>query len=320
MKNIFKKLTSMVLAAAATTAAVNFTPLAQSVSASTFETDDKVTVSCSYFPYTYNFQGSGLTPIWGYIPDLTADGQTAYCIDSLADSGDGAGTQSRFTVEELETPNNPLSLAIAYGYTGNTKYGYSAETEQLATQILVWCIQDGWYDNSNESIALDRFTENMGSTLAENVKTVYYKIKAGMQEYNITPSFSSNREKELIYNSSTRKWTLTLSDSNGVANKFDWASALSKYSYLSVSATSSSVTFTSTRAFDTITLTADYNNSAYTPVRAVRLVPDPGQSNEQSCITYKVISDPPEATVKLYAEENTGDLKIIKIKLVPPQE
>lgn len=312
MKKIFKKLAATFLTSVTAFTAVNFTPIAQSVSASTFVTDDKVTVVCNYFPYYYNFQGSGLSSIYGQIPDLTADGQTAYCIDSLADSGNGAGTQSRFTVDEIRTPNNPLSVAISYGYTGKTKYGYSAETEQLATQIMVWCIQDGWYDNSSESTALDRFTAGMGSTLAANVKTVYGKIKANMKEYNKKPSFNSDRERELSYNSNTKKWNLTLTDNNGVANKFDWASALSKYSYLTASATSNSVTFTSTKAFDTITLTAKYDNSTYTGRRAVTLIPNAGQSNKQSCITYETISDPPDVTLKLYAEESTGDLKIIK--------
>ncbi len=313
MKKIFKKLASTFLTAVTAFTAVNFTPIAQSVSASTFVTDDKVTVVCNYFPYYYNFQGSGLSSIYGQIPDLTADGQTAYCIDSLADSGNGAGTQSRFTVDEIRTPNNPLSVAISYGYTGKTKYGYSAETEQLATQIMVWCIQDGWYDNSSESTALDRFTAGMGSTLAANVKTVYGKIKANMKEYNKKPSFDGLKY-ELAYNATTKKWSYTISDrnSNSVTNKFDWASALSKYSYLSASVTSDSVTFTSTKAFDTITLTAKYDNSTYTGRRAVTLIPNAGQSNKQSCITYETISDPPDVTVKLYAEESTGDLKIIK--------
>lgn len=311
MKKIFKKLASMILTAATTLTAINLTPLAQTVSADSWVTGENVNVTCNYFPYTFNFSGSGLTSIFGQFPNMTANGQIAYCSDSLADSG-GGGNISRFTVKDNYSDNSPVSLAIAYGYTGRTKYGYSAETEQLATQIVIWCIQDGWYDNSSESTALNYFTANMGNTLASNVKTVYGKIKANMKEYGKVPSFSSNRERELIYNSTTKKWSLTLTDRNGVADQFNWSSILSKYSYLSVSATSDSVTFTSTKAFDTKTINANFNKSEFTAIKAVRLIPIAGQTNQQECISYKTSADPPTATVKLYAEESTGDLKIIK--------
>lgn len=311
MKKIFKKLASMILTAATTLTAINLTPLAQTVSADSWVTGNNVNVVCNYFPYSYDFRGSGLTPIYGQIPNMTADGQIAYCSDSLADSGTG-GNNSIFHIDTGLNNDDPVSLALAYGYTGRTKYGYSAETEQLATQIMVWCIEDGWYDNSSESTALDRFTAGMGSTLAANVKTVYGKIKANMKEYNKKPSFNSaTLNNKMDYNSATKKWTLTLSDNNGVANKFDWASALSKYSYLSASVTSNSVTFTSTKAFDTVTLKAGYNNSAFTAIKGVPLIPVAGQTNKQPCITYKS-ADPPDVTLKLYAEESTGDLKIIK--------
>lgn len=312
MKKIFKKLASMILTAATTLTAINLTPLAQTVSADSWVTGENVNVTCNYFPYTFNFSGSGLTSIFGQFPNMTANGQIAYCSDSLADSG-GGGNISRFTVKDNYSDNSPVSLAIAYGYTGRTKYGYSAETEQLATQIVIWCIQDGWYDNSSESTALNYFTANMGNTLASNVKTVYGKIKANMKEYGKVPSFDNKTTiRKMIYNSSTNKWSLTLTDRNGVADQFNWSSILSKYSYLSVSATSDSVTFTSTKAFDTKTLNAIFNNSDFTAIKAVRLIPIAGQTNQQECISYKTSADPPTATVKLYAEESTGDLKIIK--------
>lgn len=311
MKKIFKKLATMILTAATTLTAVNLTPLAQTVSADSWVTGNNVNVVCNYFPYSYDFRGSGLTPIYGQIPNMTADGQIAYCSDSLADSGTG-GNNSIFHIDTGLNNDDPVSLALAYGYTGRTKYGYSAETEQLATQIMVWCIEDGWYDNSSESTALDRFTAGMGSTLAANVKTVYGKIKANMKEYNKKPSFDGLKY-ELAYNATTKKWSYTISDrnSNSVTNKFDWTSAISKYSYLSASVTSDSVTFTSTKAFDTVTLKAGYNNSAFTAIKGVPLIPVAGQTNKQPCITYKS-ADPPDVTLKLYAEESTGDLKIIK--------
>ena len=312
MKMFLKKLTSMFLAVATTIVAANLTPLAQSVSATSFSPGQKVSVTCEgYFPYSYDFRGSGLIGIYGLIPKLSANEQIAYCDNSLKDSGD-SGAITPFTVIDTKGSSDLLTLAIAYGYTGRTKYGFTEETERLATQIMVWCIQDDFYDNDKESTALNLFTANMGSTLASNVKTVYGKIKMGIKSFSTkSPSFNDNR-KELVYNSSTDKWSLTLTDNNGVVSNFDWASAVSSYSYLSVSVSGNNVTFTSTRAFNTETLKVPFKQTGYTAVKAVQLAPDPGYSNQQDCITHEVNSDPPTATIKLYAEEQEGSLKLIK--------
>ncbi|MBD5081119.1 MAG: Cys-Gln thioester bond-forming surface protein, partial [Ruminococcaceae bacterium] len=317
MKNIFKRMLSIFLAFVIAFTATGINSL-DNVSAASWTSGSSATITVESFGFGYHFSGSGLRyptggecNMWANaFPKLSVDGQIAYCIDSQ--STQGANGTSTGTVGNAYASDKDISLALAYGYTGTTKYGYSADTERLATQIIIWNMLDGWYDNDSESTALYYFTAEMGdSTLIANVKTVYYLIKNNIKNYNIMPSFNSDKEK-MTYNSSTKKWTFTFTDTKGVADQFDWASAVKSYSYLSVEVKSGSVTFTSTKAFDTITLTAAYNSKYFTAIKGVPVTPDYGQTCEQPVVTY-MDADPYNATVKLYANEATGELEIKKV-------
>lgn len=311
MNKILKKIVSGVVAMVSAITAVNIPALSSSVSAANITTGDGVNVTCNYFQYTYDFSGSGLSSIWGQFPNLSADGQVAYCVNSLKNSGSG-GNISSFKAGDVIDSNGPMSLALAYGYLGTAKYGYSDEVEQLATQIMVWCIQDGWYNNSDETKALNIFTANMGS-ITSSVKDVYYKMKEQMQQHNIKPSFNGSTT---VMDNENGSYTITLTDSHGVVDQYDWASAVSKYSYLSVSSiTSGSITFKANQAFNKITLTAEKKKGKYgdwDAVQAIKLLPQPGQENEQDLVTYRAQASAPTASLSLSAEEGKGTAQVVK--------
>ncbi len=311
MKDFFKKLIASVTACAAIMTGSSLTPLAASVSAAeSWVAGNGAVITVDSYPFGYHFAGSGLGGWWAEcFPKLTVDGQVAYCIDSGLSQGWNG--QSSGVIGNSYTAENQISLALAYGYTSKTKYGYSADTERLATQIVIWNMLDGWYDNDKEATALNYFTKEMGdSTLIANVKTVYYKIKENIKDYKILPSFN-NANVTMAYNSSSKKWTYTLYDNKSVADQFDWASTIKGKSYLSVEVTANSVTFTSTKAFDTTTFTADYSNKYFTSIRGVPVVPLAGESCEQPVVTYRS-ADPPTVSIKLHAEEQVGSCKLIK--------
>ena len=318
MKNKFKKMISTFLSAVIAFTSLGLGSLTGNVSAASWTLGSSAVINVDSYPFGYNFEGSGLrypegglVGMWATcIPKLSVDGQVAYCIDSRATQGPNG--QSNGTVDDSYADDHRISLALAYGYTGSTKYGYSSDTERLATQIVIWNIMDGWYDNDSEATALYYFTAQMGdSTLIANVKTVYYKIKDNIKSYNTKPSFSGN-SGNMEYSSSTKKWTYKFTDTKNVADQFDWQEAIKGKSYLSVEVKSGSVTFTSNQSFSATTITADYSNQYFTPVKGVPVTPNIGQTCEQKVVTYKS-ADPPTAKVTLKAEEATGELEIKKV-------
>ncbi len=303
MRKLLMKLISAALSITTAISAIGSTGLAGTVLAA-----DTYEVECKYFPYHYDFSGSGLSSIYGDIPNLKIDGKIGYCVDSLANSG-SAGNVSTFEHALDYTLNSKISLALAYGYTGTTKYGYSADVEQLATQVIVWNICDGWYDTANETTALNIFTAGMWD-IGSDVKNAYNAIKSQMKAHSATkPSFDGTTQKMSYSNG---KFTLTLTDSNGVLNNFNWSAAVASYNYLSVtSQTASSITFTSTKEFSNLVLQVKRSNSKYTEVYGERLRHKTG-NNMQDCI-HAVSSEQNRTTLTLSADNPTGDITINKI-------
>lgn len=323
MKHILKKITAAIMAVATVLALVNFSALTGA--AADLINGSKVNVDCTYFAdgagyyYEYDFRGQNmvlpdgsLLLMFGGIPKLTANGKVAYCIKSNASAGVVDNT-SAFVVSDGSIENEDLlDLALSYGFTGKTKYNADADVERIATQILIWCITDGWFDNASETKALNIYTAGMGA-IAADVKSVYQALKSNVLNHTSdVPSFSSSvTEHKMTYNSSTKEWALKLTDTCSVTDKYDWDKAVSAYSDLSVNVTSDSITFTSTKKFSTRTLTAALKDDKYEAKNAVKLVPDGTGVNHQECIADND-GNIQAALVKLYAEEETGDLKIKK--------
>ena len=106
---------------------------------------------------------------------MEADGQVAYCISSNKPAG-GFYENISYTIDSKSPDNSTTAIALSYGYTGKTKYGYSDDYERNATQILVWIIKDGWFGTSDEETALEIFTEEMSSEKRTAIRDIYHKI------------------------------------------------------------------------------------------------------------------------------------------------
>ena len=243
MKKVIKKLASLLMVTVFVITGTTFQMLAGALSESVINGKQKLYIS--YYPYSYNFSGSGLgTSIYGQFVKInvgSANGEYAYCMDAEADSGI-TGT-SIFTAEDFNlsdwvkrnyTSNQIKLMKYAAIYTiknaSETKYGYSNEVENIASQIINWTILHNWFNTSSESSVLNVYTANMPSSVASNVKACYNKIKEQILSHKTIPSFAVGKgqtptPKKMTTNADGT-FSITLTDNKNCSSYFDWAKAL----------------------------------------------------------------------------------------------
>lgn len=273
MKNKLRKMLSLVLAVVIAMSAISINTLAATIMDIANGSTNKLYVD--WYSYSYNFNGRLNTSTYGQIIKLnvgSSSGQVAYCIQSSKDAWSSDYTaQKTYNLLSLTQQQN-LKHALIYGYQGTTKYGYNADTERIATQIVIWNICDGWFNNSSESTAVGIFTEGMSSSMASNVKACYNKIKEQMLSHLTIPSYAvkptvTNVPKQKMTTNSDGTFTITLTDSKNVSKYYDWQTAIKKYSYLSITTdTEGKLVIKSTKPIPSgsaITLTAERNCSKY---------------------------------------------------------
>lgn len=191
MKNRLQKMLSLIFAVVIAMSAISVNTLAATIMNIADGSNQKLYVD--WYSYSYNFNGRLSTSTYGQIIKLnvgSSTGQVAYCIQSSKDAWTSDYTAQDAYDVLSPTQHRNLKHALIYGYQGTTKYGYSADTERIATQIVIWNICDGWFNNSSESTAVGVFTEGMSSSMATNVKVCYNKIKEQMLSHTTIPSYA----------------------------------------------------------------------------------------------------------------------------------
>ena len=257
-------------------------------------------------------------------------------MDAEADSGI-TGT-SIFTAEDFNlsdwvkrnyTSNQIKLMKYAAIYTiknaSETKYGYSNEVENIASQIINWTILHNWFNTSSESSVLNVYTANMPSSVASNVKACYNKIKEQILSHKTIPSFAVGKgqtptPKKMTTNADGT-FSITLTDNKNCSSYFDWAKAISKYSYLSIiKNTNGTLTIKSTQPIayaSRKTLTAKKTKSKYQneldTASPVALIVDESQLSRQNAVGYtNTDKDPVTASISLYTD-TTGTAQIKKV-------
>ena len=194
------------------------------------------------FAYTYDSSGNAMrynssAVINGYTAGgagdykyrMYVDGETAFCIQPGVPlhTGDTLKESSSATWNALSTAQKKaVGLALLYGYQGNKGSLTGSDDEKwLATQTLVWefatgCRQaTGSYKQTSTTVYQLHFGSNYANSGA---KAAYDQIVELLTEHNTTPSFMSESKtgitKELSY--SGGKYTLTLTDSNGILSDY----------------------------------------------------------------------------------------------------
>lgn len=338
MKKVIKKLASLLMVTVFVITGTTFQMLAGALSESVINGKQKLYIS--YYPYSYNFSGSGLgTSIYGQFVKInvgSANGEYAYCMDAEADSGI-TGT-SIFTAEDFNlsdwvkrnyTSNQIKLMKYAAIYTiknaSETKYGYSNEVENIASQIINWTILHNWFNTSSESSVLNVYTANMPSSVASNVKACYNKIKEQILSHKTIPSFAVGEgqtptPKKMTTNADGT-FSITLTDNKNCSSYFDWAKAISKYSYLSIiKNTNGTLTIKSTQPIayaSRKTLTAKKTKSKYQneldTASPVALIVDESQLSGQNAVGYtNTDNDPVTASISLYTD-TIGTAQIKKV-------
>jgi hypothetical protein len=341
MKKVIKKLASLLMVTVFVITGTTFQMLAGALSESVINGKQKLYIS--YYPYSYNFSGSGLgTSIYGQFVKInvgSANGEYAYCMDAEADSGI-TGT-SIFTAEDFNlsdwvkrnyTSNQIKLMKYAAIYTiknaSETKYGYSNEVENIASQIINWTILHNWFNTSSESSVLNVYTANMSSSVASNVKACYNKIKEQILSHKTIPSFAVGKgqtptPKKMTTNADGT-FSITLTDNKNCSSYFDWAKALnnSKYkNYLSITTNSAGkLVIKSTKPIpksDEFELTAKKTKSKYQneldTASPVALIVDESQLSGQNAVGYtNTDNDPVTASISLYTD-TIGTAQIKKV-------
>ena len=265
IKQLFKKAAAMVMAAVTVLSLLPATAFAA--------TGDVGTIS---FTRTYDSAGNAMyynssAVINGYTAGGTGknkyrmyvDGSTAFCIQP----GVPLKTGNQLTENSSETWNalsasqkKAVGLALLYGYQGNRDSLTGSDDEKwLATQTLVWEFVTGCRNSTGSYAQTDTtvYSLHFGSNYPNSgAAAAYDQIVSMLTRHNTVPSFMNGSSRELEYKDG--KYTLTLTDTNGVLSEYDFSSSDRS---VSVSKSGNTLTISSADPFKgSVRITATRNN------------------------------------------------------------
>ena len=265
IKQLFKKAAAMVMAAVTVLSLLPATAFAA--------TGDVGTIS---FTRTYDSAGNAMyynssAVINGYTAGGTGknkyrmyvDGSTAFCIQP----GVPLKTGNQLTENSSETWNalsasqkKAVGQALLYGYQGNRDSLTGSDDEKwLATQTLVWEFVTGCRNSTGSYAQTDTtvYSLHFGSNYPNSgAAAAYDQIVSMLTRHNTVPSFMNGSSRELEYKDG--KYTLTLTDTNGVLSEYDFSSSDRS---VSVSKSGNTLTISSADPFKgSVRITATRNN------------------------------------------------------------
>jgi len=245
---------------------------------------------------------------------MYVDGETAFCIQPGVPlhTGDTLKESSSATWNALSSDQKKaIGLALLYGYQGNKGNLTGNDDEKwLATQTLVWEFATGCrnatgsYKQTSSTIYQLHFGSNYANSGA---RAAYDQIVELLMEHNTIPSFLSESKtgitKELPY--SGGKYTVTLTDNNGVLSDYTFSSSNSK---VSVTKSGNKLTISSTTAIDgSVRITATRNNVPTVSQSAKMLAY--GDDSLQDVVTGVENADSVTAYINIETPTGTIDLK-----------
>ena len=232
------------------------------------------------FSYTYDSDGNAMhynssAVIDGYTAGgegkykyrMFVDGDTAFCIQPGVPlhTGDTLTEASSKAWDSLSgAQQRAIGLALLYGYQGNRGNLSGSDDEKwLATQTLVWEFVTGCRNAESPytQVSKTAYSLHFGSSYPNSgAREAYDQIVSMLTEHSTIPSFMSGSAggvtEELKY--SDGKYTLTLTDSNGVLDDYSFSVSNSA---VKVSRSGNQLTITSEQAFEgTVRITASRNN------------------------------------------------------------
>ena len=213
------------------------------------------------------FDGYTAGGVGRYKYRMYVDGDDAFCIQPGVPlkTGNTLQKNSSETWNALSAnQKKAVGLALLYGYQGNRGNLSGSDDEKwLATQTLIWEFVTGCREStgSYQQTSQKAYSLHFGSNYPNSgAAEVYNQIVSLMSRHNTIPSFMSGGAnditKELSYQDG--KYTLTLTDNNGVLSEYSFASSDSK---VSVAKSGNQLIITSETAFDgSVRITATRSN------------------------------------------------------------
>lgn len=236
MKNIFKgKLKRIMAAALSLMVCIGLVPTpafaagetAQITFAYMYQSDGSQILYQDSFVGTHGTDGG-----YGHtMTQIYANGEEAYCIEP----GAPLHTGDSLTANASETWNNlggakqeAIKMALAFGKPGNAgSLTGSGDSKHLATQMVVWEIVCGYRDAGSYAVSNNCIYNAFckGGANAE-VAANYHAIESAMKTWFVTPSFADNKTHAMSWKDG--KYTLTMTDQNGVLAAYSVSSSDSK--------------------------------------------------------------------------------------------
>lgn len=284
---------------------------------------DKVTIT---FDYCYDSTGNTIkfqqtTVSDGYtvgtvgeeLCKIFADGKEAYCIEPghTLYSGNTLTEDGSTVWKNLgSAKQKAINLALLYGKPGSGKSLSGTEDQKwVATQLIVWEFVSGCRSTSEGYKCTNtKFIDGICAGGANpGVKSVYNAISKSLANYSTVPSFASaiaSKAETYEMKYSDGKYTLTLTDSNGILSDFSFKTT----GGVSASVSGNKLTLTSSNPVnDAVT----FNSAKSMPdVGKTVLVPY-GDASLQDVITgVENDADPIRACFKV--KTSSGNLKLVK--------
>lgn len=284
---------------------------------------DKVTIT---FDYCYDSTGNIIkfqqtTVSDGYtvgtpgeeLCKIFADGKEAYCIEPghTLYSGNTLTEDGSTDWKNLgSAKQKAINLALLYGKPGSGKSLSGTEDQKwVATQLIVWEFVSGCRSTSEGYKCTNtKFIDGICAGGANpGVKSVYNAISKSLANYSTVPSFASaiaSKAETYEMKYSDGKYTLTLTDSNGILSDFSFKTT----GGVSASVSGNKLTLTSSNPVnDAVT----FNSAKSMPdVGKTVLVPY-GDASLQDVITgVENDADPIRACFKV--KTSSGNLKLVK--------
>lgn len=307
-----------------------------------FAADTKHTQS-KVLDWSYNFEGSGLKNAYDPLTGGNTNdafrykwaqefyfwndesGNNCYCVQLGTEHDNSIEMSSvSFNDDKLKqyykdgNQRNYLKSATIYAYKGQTKYGYSADTERVASQAMIWTVSGGFFDSSSENLSSDENTilnriYAPSSADHKNLVDCYKKMKGDILSHYKTPKGTDISVKnaptyELKYNTSTKKYEGTIKADSSISqfdfSKVDGVTFKKDGSNIKVSANENIKAGTKT-----VTLTkARAKNSGKIEECVPLFYKGKNDSGSQAKVGYMSGKDPVQAYIKLKISTGSAHL------------
>lgn len=180
--------------------------------------------SGSEYVVTFNINGGNC---------MSDSKKCAYCLDpatnalSSSEKNQGYGTRTIYAPSSTANANywkklsaskqSMIELVLLYGYPNKLRSSQTKEEQYIATQILIWEIQQGWRTNWNATPTNTSFY-NVWIKNYSKILAVYKSIVSDAANHNKVPKFTGGNSVKLEFNGTN--YTKTLTDENNVLSQF----------------------------------------------------------------------------------------------------